>query len=69
MPEENELSHQNIKDRYYGTNDPVAKKILNRFKGGSSNNNVEPPEDKTIVCEITLFGWIYSVFLRAHCVY
>ncbi|CAG8527121.1 3794_t:CDS:10 [Paraglomus occultum] len=47
-PEENELSHQNIKDRYYGTNDPVAKKILNRFKGGSSNNSIEPPEDKTI---------------------
>ncbi|CAJ0920136.1 21323_t:CDS:2 [Entrophospora sp. SA101] len=34
IPEENELSHQNIKDRYYGTNDPVAKKMLNRVKGG-----------------------------------
>jgi pre-mRNA-splicing factor RBM22/SLT11 len=49
IPEENELSHQNIKDRYYGTNDPVAKKILNRVKGGSGLN-ITPPEDKTIVC-------------------
>ncbi len=49
IPEENELSHQNIKDRYYGTNDPVAKKILNRVKGGG-NSNILPPEDKTIVC-------------------
>ncbi|CAG8432714.1 5696_t:CDS:2 [Diversispora eburnea] len=47
IPEENELSHQNIKDRYYGTNDPVAKKILNRLKGGG-NSNITPPEDKSI---------------------
>ncbi|CAG8489435.1 16425_t:CDS:2 [Acaulospora colombiana] len=47
IPEENELSHQNIKDRYYGTNDPVAKKILNRIKGGG-NSNITPPEDKSI---------------------
>ncbi|CAG8738241.1 3282_t:CDS:2, partial [Cetraspora pellucida] len=47
IPEENELSHQNIKDRYYGTNDPVAKKILNRVKGGG-NSNITPPEDKSI---------------------
>ncbi|CAJ0625513.1 7464_t:CDS:2 [Entrophospora sp. SA101] len=47
IPEENELSHQNIKDRYYGTNDPVAKKMLNRVKGGGGSN-ITPPEDKTI---------------------
>ncbi|CAG8797693.1 16921_t:CDS:2, partial [Racocetra fulgida] len=35
-------------DRYYGTNDPVAKKILNRVKGGG-NSNITPPEDKSIV--------------------
>eukprot|EP00755_Sulcionema_specki_P014476 Sspe_Gene.9282::Locus_3120_Transcript_1_1_Confidence_1.000_Length_1027::g.9282::m.9282/K12872/RBM22, SLT11; pre-mRNA-splicing factor RBM22/SLT11 len=28
MPEGGELSEQNIKDRYYGTNDPVANKIF-----------------------------------------
>jgi hypothetical protein len=27
------LAHQNIKDRYYGTNDPVADKILRRADG------------------------------------
>lgn len=26
------LSTQNIRDRYYGSNDPVAEKILNRAK-------------------------------------
>jgi len=30
MPVTGELANQNIKDRYYGENDPVAKKILNR---------------------------------------
>jgi pre-mRNA-splicing factor RBM22/SLT11 len=31
MPEENSpMAHQNIKDRYYGVNDPVANKLLNR---------------------------------------
>ena len=54
IPEENELSHQNIKDRYYGTNDPVAKKILNRVKGGGGLN-ITPPEDKTIVCSFYSF--------------
>jgi len=44
-PEDNnELAHQNIKDRYYGVNDPVAKKLLNR----ASSNEVEKPEDSSI---------------------
>ncbi|PWA90923.1 Nucleotide-binding, alpha-beta plait [Artemisia annua] len=30
MPVNGELSQQNIKDRYYGVNDPVALKLLNR---------------------------------------
>ena len=33
IPNINELSEQNIKDRYYGLNDPVAKKILRGFGG------------------------------------
>ncbi len=44
MPEENELSHQNMKDRYYGVNDPVAKKMLSRV-GGSA---LTPPADTNI---------------------
>lgn len=39
------LSEQNIKDRYYGTNDPVADKILKR---AASLPTLEKPEDKTI---------------------
>eukprot|EP01059_Diplonema_ambulator_P023998 TRINITY_DN39730_c0_g1_i1.p1 TRINITY_DN39730_c0_g1~~TRINITY_DN39730_c0_g1_i1.p1 ORF type:complete len:295 (+),score=28.52 TRINITY_DN39730_c0_g1_i1:56-940(+) len=27
-PEEGEMAHQNVKDRYYGNNDPVANKIF-----------------------------------------
>eukprot|EP01006_Ploeotia_vitrea_P052836 TRINITY_DN6772_c0_g1_i1.p2 TRINITY_DN6772_c0_g1~~TRINITY_DN6772_c0_g1_i1.p2 ORF type:complete len:291 (+),score=33.19 TRINITY_DN6772_c0_g1_i1:49-921(+) len=30
QPETGELAHQNMKDRYYGVNDPVAKKMLRR---------------------------------------
>eukprot|EP00775_Hariotina_reticulata_P006556 gene6556-6784_t len=45
MPEQNELSEQNIKDRYYGINDPVANKLLRRF---GDQPKLEPPEDKTI---------------------
>lgn len=39
------LSEQNIKDRYYGRNDPVADKIMKR---AASLPTLEPPEDKTI---------------------
>ncbi len=31
MPVDNALSKQNIQDRYYGRNDPVAKKIMSGF--------------------------------------
>ncbi|KAJ9065054.1 Pre-mRNA-splicing factor slt11 [Entomophthora muscae] len=31
VPVENDLGKQNIKDRYYGNNDPVAKKIFPTF--------------------------------------
>ena len=45
-PENNELSKQNIQDRYYGRNDPVAKKILTGF---ADSQGLQPPEDTTIV--------------------
>ena len=39
------LSQQNIKDRYYGTNDPVAEKLLGQAK---ELPQLVPPEDKGI---------------------
>jgi len=39
------LSVQNMRDRYYGQNDPVAEKLLNRAKAMPS---LKPPEDPTI---------------------
>ncbi|CAJ0601078.1 unnamed protein product [Cylicocyclus nassatus] len=39
------LSTQNIRDRYYGSNDPVAEKIMNRAKALPA---LEPPADTTI---------------------
>eukprot|EP01094_Clydonella_sp_ATCC50884_P029926 TRINITY_DN9560_c2_g1_i1.p1 TRINITY_DN9560_c2_g1~~TRINITY_DN9560_c2_g1_i1.p1 ORF type:complete len:374 (-),score=84.01 TRINITY_DN9560_c2_g1_i1:170-1291(-) len=43
-PPESEMSKQNIKDRYYGVNDPVAKKMLERAK----DKKISAPEDQTI---------------------
>ncbi|KAL6501289.1 hypothetical protein OROHE_024936 [Orobanche hederae] len=45
MPVEGELSQQNIKDRYYGVNDPVAHKLLNK---AGEMPSLEPPEDESI---------------------
>ncbi|KAJ3340058.1 RNA binding motif protein 22 [Gonapodya sp. JEL0774] len=45
LPVVNELSHQNIQDRYYGHNDPVAKKILNRT---DRSGTLEAPSDPTV---------------------
>lgn len=39
------LSEQNIKDRYYGRNDPVADKIMKR---AAQLPSLDPPEDKSI---------------------
>ena len=39
------LSQQNIKDRYYGINDPVAEKLLGQI---SDMPKLTPPEDKGI---------------------
>ena len=49
MPTAGPLSQQNIKDRYYGTNDPVAEKMLAR---AATVKQITPPEDQTIM---TLF--------------
>lgn len=45
MPSSTDLSEQNIKDRYYGVNDPVAEKILKRMQ---DLPNLTPPEDPSI---------------------
>ncbi|KAJ7521479.1 hypothetical protein O6H91_19G056200 [Diphasiastrum complanatum] len=45
MPVTGELSQQNIKDRYYGVNDPVAAKLLR--KAGEMPSLI-PPEDMNI---------------------
>ena len=46
MPIVNELSKQNIQDRYHGRNDPVAKKIMTTH---AQSMGLQPPEDQTIV--------------------
>ncbi len=49
MPVDNELSKQNIQDRYHGRSDPVAHKILNNH---ATSMGLTPPEDQTIVCPL-----------------
>lgn len=39
-----DLASQKLRDRYYGVNDPVAKRILNRV----NESAVAPPADKDI---------------------
>eukprot|EP00243_Klebsormidium_subtile_P002690 TRINITY_DN15466_c0_g1_i1.p1 TRINITY_DN15466_c0_g1~~TRINITY_DN15466_c0_g1_i1.p1 ORF type:complete len:497 (+),score=67.99 TRINITY_DN15466_c0_g1_i1:164-1654(+) len=45
MPTTGPLAQQNIKDRYYGVNDPVAAKLLER---ASQMPSLVPPEDEQI---------------------
>lgn len=45
MPVHNELSHQNMQDRYHGRNDPVARKILTTH---ADSQGLAPPEDQSI---------------------
>jgi hypothetical protein len=40
------LEKQNIQDRYYGRNDPVAKKIL---RENAESTGLQAPEDQSIV--------------------
>jgi pre-mRNA-splicing factor RBM22/SLT11 len=47
LPGDGDLTaQQNIRDRYNGTNDPVAGKMLNRVRG---NTGLAAPEDKAVV--------------------
>eukprot|EP01067_Filipodium_phascolosomae_P008064 Filipodium_phascolosomae@DN677_c0_g1_i1.p1 len=64
--EENELSHQNIKDRFHGMNDPVANKLLRR--ANEDGTKVLPPEDKSLVTLYVggLDGRISDSDLRDH---
>lgn len=39
------LADQNIKDRFYGVNDPVADKLMRRF---DNLPKLEPPEDRNV---------------------
>ncbi|THH12522.1 hypothetical protein EW146_g7618 [Bondarzewia mesenterica] len=45
-PVENELSKQNIQDRYHGNNDPVARKIMSTH---ANNQGLAPPEDASVM--------------------
>ncbi|TFY75220.1 hypothetical protein EWM64_g8792 [Hericium alpestre] len=45
-PIENELSKQNIQDRYHGNNDPVARKIMSTH---AVNQGLQPPEDPNVM--------------------
>jgi len=42
----NELSKQNIQDRFFGNDDPVARKIL---AGHAEKQGLKPPEDETVM--------------------
>ncbi|KAJ1922233.1 Pre-mRNA-splicing factor slt11 [Mycoemilia scoparia] len=47
LPEpESDLSKQNIQDRYHGTNDPLARRIIGK---ASKSSQLNAPEDKTVV--------------------
>lgn len=39
------LSHQNLKDRYYGVNDPVAEKLMSQ---ASDMPMLSAPDDRSI---------------------
>lgn len=46
MPQENGLQKQNLVDRYYGRNDPVAKKMLRQV---AETKGMKAPEDQSVV--------------------
>lgn len=46
LPVQNDLSQQNIKDRFHGRSDPVAKKMLSH---AASDAGLTPPEDREVV--------------------
>ena len=49
MPVDNDLSNQNLQDRYHGRADPVARKILSTH---AESQGLKPPDDVTIVCVV-----------------
>ncbi|KAJ3106630.1 RNA binding motif protein 22 [Phlyctochytrium planicorne] len=42
LPTESDLSHQNIKDRFYGSNDPVANKMLHEMEKKGDFKSADP---------------------------
>lgn len=46
MPVDNDLAHQNIQDRYYGKNDPVARKIMSAH---ADSQGLKPSDDPAVV--------------------
>ena len=56
MPVKNELSKQNIQDRYFGHNDPVARKILS---GHAEKLGLKPPEDESVVSSLRTHLLLY----------
>lgn len=46
IPVDNDLSNQNLQDRYHGRADPVARKILSTH---AESQGLKPPDDVTIV--------------------
>jgi hypothetical protein len=46
IPVQNELSKQNIQDRFFGRSDPVARKLLS---GHADKQGLTPPEDESVV--------------------
>lgn len=59
-----------MRDRYYGNNDPVADKLLNRAKAMPV---LQPPEDGSIttlyVGDLGPAGVINEADLRLHCLF
>jgi len=48
MPKEGPLAKQNIKDRYFGNNDPVAEKMMKRYDEQKQSGPLEKPSDASI---------------------
>lgn len=47
MPDTGPLAEQNLKDRYYGVNDPVAAKLMSK---ADDMTLLAPPEDQCAPC-------------------
>ncbi|KAH7102385.1 pre-mRNA-splicing factor SLT11 [Auriculariales sp. MPI-PUGE-AT-0066] len=46
MPSDGPMAKQNIQDRYHGTSDPVARKILGQH---ADSQGLKPPEDQSVM--------------------